>query len=227
MSTADVFINEPRKLSSKFGASFATFEKNSDSRVPTAFQSIAKERNKKSIPKVNQQPESISKTNQTSSITLTNKTNEASKSSVTIKPKKDTVESMFHSNKNDKFVNKEDKIPPVKSNFRVSSSISNRAKLFEANSKTDRPSPDHSGKIAYLKLRRLQEASALGNKNKEFPKTTNEEDADYFEIEIEVTSPGEEENFELWEEETLESTELDDSSWDEETIESEIDVDLD
>jgi hypothetical protein len=202
---------KPGKLSSKFGAAFAAFEKNGNdaNSVPLAFQSITTNSNKKAR---NSKYVNGHKTHD--KVTESESTaKDESKDQPERKPVIATSSNIQG--------------PPVKRNFRVSSTISNRSKMFESGSGTnkqnDMESTDQSSKNAFERLRSVggQESNLLlvdrkqkHSDVKELATRTTEylSDDEYIEIEID--------DEDLWEERTVESTDPDDDScfWDEEII---------
>jgi hypothetical protein len=205
---------KPGKLSSKFGAAFAAFEKNGNdpNSVPLAFQSIT--------------------TNNNNNKARNSKYVNGHKTHNKVTESKSTAKDVSKDQPQNKHVNATSSNmqgPPVKRNFRVASTISNRAKMFESGSSTkkqnDMESTDQSSKNAFQRLRRVggQESTLPHSNVKELATRTTEYLSDDEYIEIEITSEDED----LWEERTVESTDPDDDScsWDEEIIEEELLVD--
>eukprot|EP00980_Cylindrotheca_fusiformis_P018286 scaffold5966_cov118-Cylindrotheca_fusiformis.AAC.11 len=233
MSTI-VQTRKPGKLSSKYGAAFAAFEKNGTdtNSVPQAFQSMNRYKTKKtttaSPAPASQSKKIVSFSKKADAEKDTKEEDESSSSAVT-----------------------PTKAPVVKRNFRVSSKLSNRAKLFESggssNSTTDKQqtetSTDRSYQHEFQKLRRvggpkqplvnnndkpmLPRKEELTNKklNSDQLEINNNDDDENEYIEEEIKSDDED----FWEEETVESTNPDDEDgesldWDEETIEEDLSV---
>lgn len=136
MATTNRPSQRPGKLSSKFGAAFAAFENNSgESNVPHAFRSA----------------------------TLRKKTTKPSGGSSTSNPNESNEETPNGAEPIQSIPNSTP--APVKRNFRVSSKLANRAKIFESSNSCDKdlsPNRNTTYQNARHGLRKVKEPSVQG-----------------------------------------------------------------